>query len=361
MRFKERMQKERLKRARRITIIISIFAFAAFLLAVYSFQLSNIATKQTVLARREGEKAKMQKKLAEDQKYIAQKSQAKAEESEKQALLQKSIAIAEQENAKKSEKNALLQKLIAEQQKAYAVRQKVISDQNAEIARQQQGIAETQTQRAVSNEKIAKEQTLISARLKDIAQARNLAYEAMMLLNDNKQEQSRTSIINAYKLNAENAGPNQNSDIYNALHFNWLGAVQNKNQFSAHKFAVRGISLGSSNNQLISVDESGMLYLLKADRGIIEPVSSYDLKAEARSVATSPDGNKALVVTSTGMGLLLDISSSVNSIKEISRIKFEGIGKLTLFKNNNEFAILTNRGLGIYSIGASINQIKFTN
>jgi WD40 repeat protein len=60
------------------------------------------------------------------------------------------------------------------------------------------------------------------------------------------------------------------------------------------------------------------------------------------------------------MGLLLDISSSVNSIKEISRIKFEGIGKLTLFKNNNEFAILTNRGLGIYSIGASINQIKFT-
>jgi len=360
MRFKERMQKERLKRARRITIIISIFAFAAFLLAVYSFQLSNIATKQTVLARREGEKAKMQKKLAEDQKYIAQKSQAKAEESEKQALLQKSIAIAEQENAIKSEKNALLQKLIAEQQKAYAVRQKVISDQNAEIARQQQGIAETQTQRAVSNEKIAKEQTLISARLKDIAQARNLAYEAMMLLNDNKQEQSRTSIINAYKLNAENAGPNQNSDIYNALHFNWLGAVQNKNQFSAHKFAVRGISLGSSNNQLISVDESGMLYLLKADRGIIEPVSSYDLKAEARSVATSPDGNKALVVTSTGMGLLLDISSSANSIKEISRIKFEGIGKLTLFKNNNEFAILTNRGLGIYSIGASINQIKFT-
>jgi WD40 repeat protein/energy-coupling factor transporter ATP-binding protein EcfA2 len=357
--FKEKRQKERLKKARRITIIISIIAFAAFLLAVYSFELRNLATKQTVLAEKESEEAKKQRKLAENQKIIAQKSQAEAEVSAKQALIQKTIAIAEQENAKKSEKNALLQKLIAEQQKTYAERQKVISEQNAEIARQQQGIAETQTERAVSNEKIAKEQTLISSRLKDIAQARNLAYEAMMLLNDNKQEESRKNIINAYKLNTENTGPNQNSDIYNALHFNWIGAIQNKNQFSAHQFPVRCIAQGPSNNQLISIDESGMLYLLKADRGIIEPVSSYNLKAEARSVVTSPDGNKALVVTSAGIGILLDISSSTNSIKEISRITFEGIGKLTLFKNNTEFAILTNRGLGIYSIGSSIKQIKY--
>lgn len=352
MLFKERRQKDRLKKARRITTIISIIAFAAFLLAVYSFQLRNIATKQTVLAEKESAEAKKQRMLAEDQKIIAEKSQAEAEESAK-------IAITEQENAIKSEKNALLQKLIAEQQKTYAERQKVIAEKNAEIARQQQGIAETQTELAVSNEKIAKEQTQISSRLKDIAQARNLAYEAMMLLNDNKQEESKNNVINAYKLNTVNTGPIQNSDIYNALHFNWISAIQNKNQFSAHKFAVRCIAQNPSNNQLISIDESGMLYLLKADRGMIEPISSYNLKAEARSVVTSPDGSKALVVTSAGIGILLDISSSTNSIKEISRITFEGIGKLTLFKNNTEFAILTNLGLGIYSIGATVKQINY--
>jgi hypothetical protein len=50
-------------------------------LAVYSFQLRNIATKQTVLAEKESEEAKKQRKLAEDQKIIAVKSQLEAEES----------------------------------------------------------------------------------------------------------------------------------------------------------------------------------------------------------------------------------------------------------------------------------------
>ena len=352
MLFKERRQKDRLKKARTITIIISIIAFAAFLLAVYSFALRNLATKQTELAKKESKEAIKQKGLAESQKILAQKSQAEAEESEK-------IAVTEQEKAKISESNALLQKLIADQQKTYAEGQKVIAEKNAEIARQQQGIAETQTGLAVSNEKIAKEQTQISSRLRDLAQARNFAYEAMMLLNDNKLEESRKNSINAYNLNTANTGPKQNSDIYNALHFNWISAIQNKNQFSAHKFAVRCIAQNPSKNQLISIDESGMLYLLKADRGMSEPISSYNLKAEARSLAISPDGNKALVVTSAGIGILLDISSSTNSIKEISRITFEGIGKLTLFKNNTEFAILTNIGLGIYSIGSSVNQINY--
>jgi len=358
--FKERMQKERLRRARRITIIISIIAFGAFLLAIYSFELRNLATKQTVLAEKESEEAKRQRKLAEDQKLIAQKSEAEAERSAKQALIQKSIAETEQENAKKSERNALLQKLIAEDQKAYAERQRVISEQNAEIARQQQGIAETQTELAISNERIAKEQTLISSRLKDIAQARNLAYEAMMLLNDNKQEESRKNVINAYRLNADNNGPLQNSDIYNALHFNWIGAIQNKNQFSAHKFSVRSIAPGSAGNQLISIDESGMLYLLKAENGLLEPLSSFDLKDEARSVSTSPDGSKAIVVTSTGKGILLDFASGGTSIKESSRFTFEGIAKIALFKNNTEFAILSNKGLGIYRTGNSGNQVRFT-
>ena len=359
MLFKERMQKERLRKARRITIIISIIAFAAFLLAIYSFELRNLATKQTILAEKESEEAKRQRKLAEDQKLIAQQSEAEAEESAKQALIQKGIAVAEQENAKKSEKNALLQKLIAEQQKAYAERQKAISEQNAEIARQQQGIAETQTERAISNEKIAKEQTSISSRLKDIAQARNLAYEAMMLLNDNKQDESRKNIISAYKLNADNNGPLQNSDIYNALHFNWIGAIQNKNQFSAHKFAVRSIAQGPASNQLISVDEAGMLYILKAVNGVLEPLTSYDLKDEARSVSTSPDGSKALVVTSTGKGILLDIASGGNSIKESNRFSFTGIAKLAVFKTNSEFAILTNKGLGIYRTGNAVEQVRF--
>ena len=356
--FKERLQKERLRKARIFTIVISIAGIAAFLLAIYSFEQKNLATKQTVLAEQKSKEATRQRKLAEDQKLIAQKSEAEAEESAKQALFQKGIAVTEQENAKKSEKNALLQKVIAEQQTAYAQRQKLVSEKNAEIARQQQGIAETQTERAVSNEKIAKEQTSISARLKDIAQARNLAYQAMMLLNENKQEESKKNILDAFKLNAENNGPSQNTDIYQGLHFNWVRAIQEKNDFSLHKFAVRGIVQGPTSNQLISLDESGKIFLLKAVNGILEPLNSYDIKDEARSISTSADGLKAMVVTSTGNGILLDINPQGNTIKERARFKFEGIAKFTQFKNNSEFAVLTNKGIGIYRLGNTIEPIK---
>lgn len=357
--FKERTQKERLKKARRITIIISIIAFGAFLLAIYSFELRNLATRQTVIAEKESEEAKKQRKLALDQKQIAESSKEAAEQSAQQALFQKGIAVQEQENAQRSEKNALLQKVIAEQQKSYAERQKGIAEQNAIVARQQQGIAETQTQRAVSNEKIAQEQTQISSRLKDIAQARNLAYESMMLLNDNKQEESKKNILAAYKLNADNNGPLQNSDIYNALHFNWISAIQNRNQFSSHRYSVRSLAQGPSNNQVVSVDEAGVVFISNAQNGVLEPVSSFDLKDEARSINTSMNGEKAIVVMSGGRGVLLDLASNGSSVKETARFTFAGIGKQASFKNNSEFAVLSNAGLGIYKAGNSVETVKF--
>ena len=359
MLFKERMQKERLRKARRISIIISIIAFGAFLLAIYSFQLKNLAAKQTIIAEQESEEAKKQRMLAEEQKIIAQKSEAEAAESAKQALIQKGIAIQEQENAQLSEKNAVMQKVIAEEQKAYAERQKLISERNAEIAKQQQGIAETQTKLALNNEKIAKEQTSISSRLKDIAQARNLAYEAMMLLNDNKLEESQKNSINAYTLNAENSGPIQNSDIYNALHFNWIRSIQNKNQFSAHKFSVRAIAQGTNPNQLVSLDESGMVLVSRAINGVLEPLSSYNIQDEARSIGTSANGSKAIVVSANGKGTVLDLAEDGRSLKASEKFVFEGIAKQVLFKNGTEFALLTNKGLGIYTMGSPVKQIKF--
>ncbi|MES2650494.1 MAG: hypothetical protein V4663_02075 [Bacteroidota bacterium] len=356
--FKEKMQKQRLRRAKRVAIVISIIALCAFLLAIYSFELRNVARKQTTIAQKESVEAKRQRKLAQEQEQLAQKSKESALLSAKQALEQKNIADQQRENATKSEKNALLQKVIAEEQKAYADRQKVIAESNAKIAKQQQGIAETQTQRAVTNEKIAVEQRQISGRLKDLAEARNLAYDAMLLLNDRKFEESKKEIIEAYKLNTANNGPLQNSDIYTALQFNWIDGIQNKNQFPHHKYPIRSIAKGPETNQLLSVDESGMVYLSTVNSGILKPISYYDLKDEVRSISSSTDGSKAIVITATGNAILLSISSSGN-IKELARKTFIGIGKQVIFKNNTEFVILSNKGLGIYWADATINETKF--
>lgn len=356
--FKEKMQKQRLRRAKRVAIVISIIALCAFLLAIYSFELRNVARKQTTIAQKESVEAKRQRKLAQEQEQLAQQSKENALLSAKQALEQKNIADQQRENATKSEKDALLQKVIAEEQKAYADRQKVIAESNAKIAKQQQGIAETQTLRAVSNEKIAVEQKQISGRLKDLAEARNLAYDAMLLLNDRKYEESKKETIEAYKLNTTNNGPLQNNDIYTALQFNWIDGIQNKNQFPHHKYPVRSVTKGPDANQLLSVDESGMVYLSNATNGILKPLASYDVRDEARSISSTVDGSKAVVITATGNAILLAISSS-GSIKEMARKTFMGIGKQVIFKNNSDFVILSNKGLGFYHADAGINETKF--
>ncbi|HMI03899.1 MAG TPA: AAA family ATPase [Pedobacter sp.] len=359
--FKEKMQKQRLLRAKRISIIISVIALGAFLLAIYSFELKNLAKRQTVIAEKESVEAKRQRKLAQEQERLAQKSKENALLSAKLALEQKNIAQMEQEKATKSEKNALLQKVIAEQQKAFADRQKTIAELNATIAKQQQSIAETQTERAVSNEKIAVEQKQISARLKDLAEARNLSYQAMLLLNDKKFDESKKEVLSAYTLNATNNGPLQNNDIYTSLQFNWVNEIQHKNQFAYHKYPVRSVAHGPAADQLVSIDESGMVYLSKVVNGILEPVASYDVKDEARSISTSPDGLKAVVVTATGNAILLGLNANGPSVKELTIVSFPGIGRQVLFKNNSEFAILSSKGLGIYRANTVIETLKFSN
>ncbi len=352
--FKETMQKQRLRRARRIAVVISVIALGAFVLSIYAFELRNLAARQTFLAEKESEEAKRQRKIAVTQEQLAQKSRAIALENEKQALLQKSIAQHEQENAQKSEKNAVLQKVIAEQQKSYAERQKIIAEENAGIAKKQQSIAETQTEKAISNEKIAVEQRQISARLKDLAEARNMAYDAMLLINDRKFEDSRNQAMEAYKLNSSNNGPLLNNDIYSAMHFNWINSIHNKNQFAFHKYPVRSIT--GAGNLLLSVDESGMLCLSKPVDGALEAVASYDSKDRARSVTSSPDGSKAVLVSAEGDVILFDLSGG--NIKETGKANFAGVGKQGRFRNNSELVVLSTTGLNFYRVGSGLEALN---
>ncbi|OKS86815.1 nSTAND1 domain-containing NTPase [Mucilaginibacter polytrichastri] len=356
--YKELAQKQSLRRARRITVIISIIALAAFMLSIYSFQLRNLATRQTKIAEKKSKEAQSQRKQALLQRKIAVDQQRLAEQSKEVALEQKSIAEGAKKKSEVSEKNALLQKTIAEQQKSYAERQKVISETNAKLARQQQGIAETQTGKAVANEKVAVEQKQISTRLRDLAESRNLAYESMLLLNDNKNEESRQGALKAYQLNNDNKGPLQSNDIYSALYFNWVSSINNKNVLGLHKYPVRNIVALPQADQFISADESGRMFLLNGNNGILQPITSYDLKEDARVVAPIPGTSNILVLTAEGNAIILQVSG--NAIKELSRIKFEGIGKSVLF-DKGELVIISNKGIAEYALNNNnLAPKKFT-
>jgi WD40 repeat protein/energy-coupling factor transporter ATP-binding protein EcfA2 len=356
LKHKEELQKQKLKRAKRVAIIISLVAIGALFLAIYAFDLKNLATKQTKLANKKTIEAEQQKSIAIKQTEIAEQNREQAmqqkslaEKNEKEALNQRNIADQQRVQAERSKQDALMQKTIAEEQKTFAVRQKDRADSNAQIAKVQQGIAEKQTEKAVTNENIAKEEQRVSTRLKDLASARNLAFQSLLLYNERKYVESKEDAIEAYRLNEKNAGPSQNSDIYNALHYNWINEIGYRNQFIRHVLPVHTITGKPGTNILFSADEAGIIYAIESSNDGLTPIAQINVQQEVRSLSCSPDGTRLVAITAKGTGILFEISTS-NTLREINRFHFNGVGKTVLFASNTAFYLVSGATIGRYQI-----------
>ncbi len=361
LKHKEERQKQKLKRAKRVAAGISMVAIGALLLAIYAFNLKNLANKQTKLANNKTIEAEQQKGIAVKQTRIAEQNKEQAlqqktlaEQNEQEALNQKSIAEQERVRAEKSKQDALMQKTIAEAQKSFAERQKDRADSSTVVAKQQQGIAEKQTERAIQNENIAKEEQRISTRLKDLSSARNLAFQSLLLYNEKKFTESRESAMEAYRLNEKNAGPAQNNDIYNALHSNWINDIQYRNQFTRHTLPVHAITGKPGSNILFTADEAGIIYAIETiGADALNPVAQVNVQQEVRSLSVSPDGTRLVAVTAKGLGILFEIADN-NGLREINRFQVNGIGKTVLFATNAVFYVVSGNTIGRYHIN---NQV----
>ncbi|HVZ24826.1 MAG TPA: hypothetical protein VG842_02165, partial [Sediminibacterium sp.] len=362
---KENLQKKRLRQARRITIVISAIAVLALFLSIYSFEQKNQAEKSRKQAEAARIRAQQQEKIALEQKRIAEVNKAialqektKAEQSREQAVLQKEIAEKERKNAEENRKDALLQKTIAENQKAYAERQRQAAEESEKVAKQQQAIAVEQKDIATKNEQIAIAEKKVSTRLQELAESRNLAYQSLLLLNDNNTAGSRDLVEKAYEMNARNNGPIQNSDIFNALHFNWEQSIQQKNQFLLHKFPVRAITGIPGTDFILSGDEGGALVLSRADKGILQPLTRIALNDEIRHLSLTPDGSRLLVLSAKGNGYLYAVDAGKQVLAQLSRFSFPGTGKTAVFTDANTGWILS--GEGITGIRLTGNQVLVT-
>ncbi|RYD57998.1 MAG: hypothetical protein EOP56_06920 [Sphingobacteriales bacterium] len=347
IKHKEEQQRKRLKKARTLATFISGIALIALFLSIYSFQQKNVATKQTKLAEAKTKEALEQEKIAREQKLIAEKNReqalsqkALAEKSKEEALKQKDIANDERTKALKSEQNALLQKSIAEQQRSYAQR-------NEQLAKEQQMIAEEQKKKAEQNEQLAVSEQKVSNRLKDLAEARNLAYQSVLLLNENKDKESIDAALKAYDLNNRQHGPEQNTDIYNALHFNWVNSIDNKNQSLFHKYAVKSVTGKAGSNIVFSADESGQIAMFMSDGEKLQLLHSINTRQDIRSLVMSTDGSKLAAFSAAGVMFVYSITPE-QAIKEAQQVRFTGIPK-TAGYHNGSFYLYTSEGLSRFS------------
>jgi len=356
---KELMQKRRLKRAKIVAIVIALIALIAFLLAINSFRQKTIADKQKQIAVLKSAEALKQQKIAQQQTKIAvQKGQEAleqkmaAEASKNEALAQKAIAEKQRIKAQESEQRAKMQEAIAKSEKERAEKQKIIAEENAEIARQQTAIAKELKERAEANERVAIQQKELSNKLKDLAESRNLANQAILLLNESKATDSKKLALDAYELNEKNEGPKQNSEVYAALSFNWNKSINYTNQALYHQYPVKCMVFKPKSNILFTTDESGLIYTSKAENGIVQPISKINIKQDIRSIAVSPDGNKLLVATAMGKAFIYTINTN-STLLEIGSFAFAGIATKALFVNNNYLFVLSNKEIKRVKIEAN--------
>jgi hypothetical protein len=358
---KEELQKRRLRRVRRVAIIVSLVAVVALFLALIAYQLkieaatqTTIAQKKTVEAEQSQHLAVVEKKKAEESKEVAVMEKQSAVKSKEAAIEQKNIADREKIKAERSRQEAIVQKTIAEQQQAYAERERLAAQASEKLAREQQTIAQKQTALAIANEQLANDEKKTSNRLKDLSESRNLAYESLLLLNEKKVEQSKLRAIEAYQLNANNKGPIQNSDIFNALQSNWVSDFQLRNQLFQHKYPVRVVCGKPATSTFFSGDEQGMLLSADMTASGWQSKASYNFNEPIRTIACSADGTKLLVLTASEHGFLVDISSA-SQFKVISAFTFAGFARALVFTGSDGFLLLSNVGITNYKIGATIS------
>ncbi len=345
---KEKLQKQRLHRARTAAMLISFVAVVAILVAVYAFKQKKEADNQTSLAKQKTVEALLLQKIALEQRNIADSNKEQASqqrelalESEKRALLQKQIAEAETRKAEENRLKALQQQYLAEEQKAYAEKQKIIAESNAREAVKQQTLAEVQ-------KGIAKVEKQTSNKLKELTESRNIANESVLLLNENRVDSSKSKALLAYKLNEINNGPGQSNDIYNALNINWVNSINYKNQSNIHKLPVRCITGMPGNNIIFTADESGILYESVIKSNGLQKIASYTIKDEVRALSVSRDGTRLVAITASGNGIVFTISSS--KITVLTSFKFAGTGKAVIFNGTESFFVLSSKGIGKYEV-----------
>ncbi|HEY6974994.1 MAG TPA: hypothetical protein VH396_01825 [Chitinophagaceae bacterium] len=348
MRDKEKIEGFHIGSARTATILISLVAISAIILAIYALKQKREADVQTMFAQQKVAEARQERNKAIEQRINADSNREQALQQREAAFENKLMAYKQKEiadsEARKAELNrieALRQQNLAQQQTQKAEEQAAIAKTNAQEVVKQQALAETQRS-------IALEEKQTSDRLKGLSYSRSLANESILLLNENRFDSSRNRALQAYQLNKTNGGPAQNNDIYNALNINWTKSINNKNQSGIHKLPVHCITGMPHNNILFTADESGMLCESKMNDNGLQKISSYEAKEEIRALAISPDGNRLVAITASGNGIVFKVSSS--NIEMLSSFKFPGTGKAVAFDETENFILLSSKGIGKYNI-----------
>ncbi|MCX6280526.1 MAG: hypothetical protein NTU51_01015 [Bacteroidetes bacterium] len=297
---KENQQKRNLKQAKSFAVILGAASIISILFLIISL---NLRFKAEASSKEALEKQKLA--LAESKRTEVQRSEA---------ILQKRISDQQQQIAEQ-------EKLLTEQQRLYAVKQQVIAQDQTKVAVKERQKADTsrmlavqardeadnQKQEAVSQKTIAEKERIKAEesekntkRLRLLSVARSMAIQAAQIDATLKQDDLPALLaLQAFKMNKENGGIENEPDIYSAL----SQISDDPLIVRAHGDAVRAISLFPDQKTLVSAGDDGKILLWNTNDMKAPPTPAglpKGIKNSFRSVAVTSDGNFILAGTFQG-------------------------------------------------------------
>ena len=348
IKHKEELQKQRLRITRRISVVVSVIALIAFMLAVLAYDQKGRATKAQVEADNKRKEALVQKGLADknekealEEKAKAEAAKDSAEKSEKYALEQKQIAVKQEGRAKQESKRARVAEADARKNAEDAKKSADIAKENADIAEKNRKEAEAAKLSALRDKNEAE-------RLEMLARSKNYAHSAILKKNEKDYQNCKKFALDAYNDNLKNKGSFQDNDIYYALYLTWENLVNSANVKTVHTRPVRALADMSHSGIVFSGDESGALITSENSEGILKLKSSVKTGGEIRSLCVSPAGDYLLVVM-LDKALVYTVGSD-GTLKEYTKVIFTGKGRHGTFLDNKTFLVQSTEGVTQFEI-----------
>ncbi|MCD6010513.1 MAG: repeat, subgroup [Flavipsychrobacter sp.] len=348
IKHKEELQRQRLRITRRISIIVSVIALLAFMLAILAYDQKNRAARAQVEADNKRKEALEQKSIADknkeealNEKAIAEAAKDSAEKSQKIALEQKQIALKQEGIAKQESKRAR----IAESDAKKSAEDARIS---AEDAKRNAERAERSRKEADSARFNALREKAEAERLGILAKSKNYAHNAVLKMNENDFQNSRDFALRAYSDNLKNKGGFQDNDIYFALYLTWQNLVGNANNKIFHERPVRAMAGLPHSNILFSGDEAGSIIVFQSTDGVLKEKATVNTHGEIRSLTVSPSGDNLLVVMLDKA--IIYTTNNEGTLKELTRVTFIGKGRKGLFIDNKSFLVQSTDGVTRFEV-----------
>jgi WD40 repeat protein/energy-coupling factor transporter ATP-binding protein EcfA2 len=341
---KEIAQKNKIRRTKIFSIVISFAFILALGLALASYvwytdavsnkMLAETSAKKAIesekTATQERDKALIQEQKANASAEIARKAELVAQQSDSTARLARDIAVREKIKAKES---AIAEKRAADEAKK--AQQKAV---------RAEGVANIQRENAIKSEKESK-------RLKNIAESIKGAFLALKNLDAKNYKKGTEQALKSYEKFSLNSREKRNSDIYSAL--NRAFVEGKKASYYEHIYGVKKVALSPILNSIAIIDTRGDLSL-KID-GIwssFQPSKELQLQGKFTSLSYSQDEKHLLLGTKTGALHILKTKPSItiretlnfeNEIVSLYASIINGINYFMVVEGNNMHLIKINK------------------